>query len=151
MVICEEMFTGSNNIDEEAKKLDTLVHDYLKNLLNKTFPNHHIKDTEYSAFKSGLERSLDPAQANPLFSTGLTKLFNPTSKRVFETEIQNTFPQFKIAYLLQKRQSEERIVKDMESHGRLCKKLRDADIILVPNGSPSGTGKYNTREKFARH
>ena len=149
MVICEEMFTGTDRLDDLGRELEKTVSAYMETILKQTVPGHHIQDTEYSALRNSIYSSLEKgSEAKLEMPKGLKIRFNTETIQSFEHAFETTFSQFRQTFNRIKTLGETQVKKDIQEKNMLVQQLKSSDVALIPNGSPSAAGKYNTREKL---
>ncbi len=157
MVICEEMWTGTDEVGTVVNQGKDLVSAYLKEILDnvmiksepeildftKEQPKNGINHAQYALLQSIVYNRLE----DPNFNVMEQKEFEPQVFKKILEEIDKTFPKFKKGYHQNFEVNRETLLKqDVLKNSKLYQALEKSDIVLVPNGSPSGTGKYNTRE-----
>jgi predicted amidohydrolase/NH3-dependent NAD+ synthetase len=144
LVICEEMFTGTDQMGPLYLHLYHHIGHYLESSLSKALPGHYIDINETEELRSLIEQALnsDGSLVLPAKLDG----FSAEEIILLNQEFAQTFAAYKKEYRALKQQFDQQIKADIREKSTLYKQLQQADVILVPNGSPSATAKLQTRE-----
>ncbi len=142
LVICEEMFTGTDQMGPLYNKLGEKINKYLKQTLESAVPKHYIEINQAYDLMSQVETALN---ADSLVLPRLEG-FNEEEVRLLNEEFGKTFADFKVEYAALKKSFDQKIKEEIVAESRLYKQLEKADIVLVPNGSPSASHKLEVRE-----
>ncbi|MFI0434524.1 MAG: hypothetical protein ACH350_02195 [Parachlamydiaceae bacterium] len=152
MVICEEMFIGTDQLNSLDKDLEGILNDYLKTTLcAHAIATHRMTHDQYCAFKLQLQSFLLLEDKAPLsFSGNLKKSFDQKTIQSLDKRLNETFADFKEDYFQMKSEGENEVKNEIRKKNKLYQQLKCSDVVLIPNGSPSATGKYHTRERLLK-
>ena len=78
------------------------------------------------------------------------KQLTPEVLQALENELKHTIDAYRRQHLEIQEEGEKKIKEEIRKDNKLCRRMGDADVVFVPNGSPSAAGKYNRRENLLR-
>ncbi len=141
-IICEEMFTGVDLLPKIKSNLKLMIDRFIKKHLVAVLPNYKMSVNVYAQLEEIITNSI----ANNTF---IQKSMHPFYDALL-LSLHIHFPHFLSEYVTYKAQLYEPYKVDIIENSKLYHILKVADLIIIPNGSPSACNKLITRETILR-
>ena len=147
LVICEEMFTGTDNLGQYDAKLNNELDLYMTELLKETAPkDFRARHSQIPFLRDFILKSLS---SDTTIIINKSEFGEEMTSRL-NAKFASSFEEFRRRYQAHARSNQKASEFDVVEQSRLFNALQRSDIVLVPNGSPSATGKYDTRVRLLK-
>ncbi len=140
IAICEEIWIGLDHLDVLEKELDQLADRALMLYLKSAAPEYRMLPDQYCTLKNYLNTRLSGEK--PPFPAWIQNGDHARLEKLFESG----FESFRQEWMRVKNEGIRRVQNEIRQKNALYCQLKQSDIVLIPNGSPSACFKCNRRE-----